>query len=234
MTYKYLYVRRAIYESKPNRSLNSYRTIKDVKRLFKPLTWIMLGAVLISLALIVLIILRNPISPLVFIPLIIVFLVSILSEILSESVLYNPSARSDELLQKSQDYKQYISEIFKVFVSFDLNSLEKVMVLKLECEEALLCYKNKYQKASNKITDVLIWVPLGALITTIVGSGYKTISLPVVAIILIGLSAFACIKFLRIIEYFSEAYFKDQYLLSIINEFEYSKKEFELFLKSNC
>ena len=43
VTYKYRYIRRAIYEENPAGNLNSYRSLADMVRLYKRPFWIMLG-----------------------------------------------------------------------------------------------------------------------------------------------------------------------------------------------
>jgi hypothetical protein len=48
MTYKYLEVRREIYEKNPSNKINSYRSFSEMMRLFKLPFWIMLGILVIT------------------------------------------------------------------------------------------------------------------------------------------------------------------------------------------
>lgn len=168
MTYKYQYIRREIYEKNPVGRLNSYRSIKVMARLFKLPLWIMLGTVLISGISIVAFEILNYKSPFIWIPIIIILLVLIISQIPREKYLLNESERSNELAEVINNYEQYISDVWGILQNHGIDNSEKLKILKLECETALEARENKYSKINSKIVDMLIGVPLGALIASII------------------------------------------------------------------
>lgn len=224
MTYKYHYIRREMYEANPADNLNSHRNLKDMVRLFKRPYWIMLGGMLFAILLLFGIIVKTPDSPIIFIPVLIILAISILSQIPREKYFYNDSARIGEIAQQIQDYEQYIEHINKIFCKYGIDTPEKLKMLKAECEGLLKAREDKYAKISTKIVDMLIGVPLGALIASIMYADNDTIPMAIGALILIGLIILGGVKIFRAINYYSDGYFKDKYLLDAINELEYSDK----------
>ncbi len=223
MTYKYLNIRRAIYEKDPASKLKSVRSLADMIRLFRLPYWIMLGVLLLAIFILVIISIINYRSPYVFIPVIMIVLVSIFSQIPREKYLFNLSARADELSEQMQYYEQYISDIWSILRDYGINSSEKVMKLKTECEIALKIHEDKFTRINSKIADMLIGVPLGALIASIIYADSDVVPIGIGVLILIGLIVIGVVKLIRSISYYSEGYFKDKYLLDAINELEYSE-----------
>lgn len=224
MTYKYRYIRREMYETNPADKLNSYRSLKDMVRLFKRPYWIMLGGMLLAILLLFGIIIKAPGSPLVFIPVLIILVISILSQIPREKFFYNDSVRIGEIAQQMQDYEQYLEHIDALFRKYGIDTTEKLKILRAECEGLLKAREDKYTKINTKIVDMLIGVPLGALIASIIYANDDTMPMAIGALILIGLIILGGVKIFRSINYYSDGYFKDKYLLDAINELEYSNK----------
>lgn len=224
MTYKYLYIRRAMYEENPTDRLNSYRSLADMVRLFKLPYWIMLAVLLISIIALFIIMILDSKSLIIWIPIIIIVLVSVLSQISREKNLYDDSARANELSEKMQDYDQYVSHVWDILRNHGIDTPDKVMKLKIECETTLKMREDKFTKINNKIIDMLIGVPLGAFIASIIYADSDAIPIAIGALILIGLIILGVVKLIRSINYYSEGYFKDKYLLDAINEVHYSEK----------
>lgn len=84
-------------------------------------------------------------------------------------------------------------------------------------------YKEKCKSISSKIYDVAIGVPLGALVSAIIfkSSGEDTLITNIIAVILLGFMIIGIVKAVNQLRYYSEGYFKDQYLLDVLNELEY-------------
>ena len=224
MTYKYLYIRRAIYEENPAGKFSSNRSLSDMARLFKLPFWIMLGSLLIATISLLIIEILNIKSPFICIPIIVIVLVSVLSQISREKYLYNDSARANELSEKIQDYEQYVSGVWDILRNHGIDTPENVMKLKTECETTLKMHEDKFTKINSRIVDMLIGVPLGALIASIIYADSAAVPEAIGGIILFGLITLAIIKLIRSINYYSEGYFKDKYLLDAINELDYSEK----------
>ena len=224
MTYKYRYIRREIYETNPAGKLNSYRSLSEMARLFKRPYWIMLGGMLLAIFLFGGIVIKAPGSPFIFIPILIILAISVISQIPREKVLYNNSAREKEIEQKTQEYEQYIEDIDKIFREYGINTTDKLVKLKAECEELLHAREIKYTNISGKIVDMFIGVPLGALIASLMYAKNDTIPTAIGALIIIGFIVLGGVKIFRSINYYSDGYFKDKYLFDAINELEYSDK----------
>lgn len=221
MTYKYLVVRREIYEKDPSSKINSYRSFSDVAKLFRRPYKIMLGLLLIALIGLASIAIFAPNSPLVWPLLIIITAIILLSQIPREKYIYNESARANELSEKMQDYEQYVLEVWNILRNHGIDNPDKVQKLKTECETTIKMREDKFAKVNSKIVDMLIGVPLGALIASIIYSDSKAVPSAIGAIILGGLAILGILKLISLINYYSEGYFKDKYLMDAIKELDY-------------
>lgn len=101
------------------------------------------------------------------------------------------------------------------------------MRLKIECEATIKMREDKFAKINTKFVDMLIGAPLGALIASVIYSDSKAFPTAIGAITLVGLAILGLIKLVNLINYYSEAYFKDKYLLDALNELEYYDKALE-------
>lgn len=223
MTYKYQYIRHDIYEKNPASKLKSYRSLKVMAQLFKLPYWILIGITFCSLVSLLILTIINPYNKFMLIPMIVIFLVYMIIPIIREKFIFNDSARTDELSDRNKNYNEYISEVKSILTEHGIDSSEKLINLKTECETAIKTCEDKYSKINSKIIDMLIGVPLGALVASIIYKNNDAVPASIVAIIVIGLSILGIAQLIRIIQYYSEGYFKDKYLLDAINELEYSK-----------
>lgn len=222
MTYKYLNIRRALYEQNAKAKLNTNRRFSDMARLFRLPNWIMFGLNFISLLIYIVIAIIDSKSPFILIPIIIILLIAILSSIVKERYLYNDAARAYELSELTQKYEKYIESIIVLLENHGINSYEKLMKLKIECEKTLKTHEDKYHKLNNKVFDMLIGVPLGALIASLIYENSNAIPKAIGAIVYIGIAIIGVINFIKFFNYISDGYFKDKYFLDTINELEYS------------
>lgn len=221
MTYKYYEVRREIYEKNPSSNINSYRSFSEMVRLFKFPYWIMLGFLVIALIGLAAITKVAPGSPFALLLMIIIMIVLVLSQIPREKYLYNESERESELSQKKQNYEKYVSMVWNIFRNHGIDTYDKVQKLKIECEKKLNMSEDKFAKINSKIVDMLIGVPLGALIASLIYADSKAVPMAIVTIIFGGLAILGVLKLIYLINYYSEGYFKDKYLLEAINELAY-------------
>lgn len=230
MTYKYLDVRREIYEKNPSNMMNSYRSFLDIKKLYKRSFWILLGIFLISLVCLVVVTMfaLNGLLELLFtIPPIVVLL---LLEIPREKYFYNESARLNELSEIKQNYNEYVLKVCTILKSQGVDTPDKLLCLKNECSENLKKHENTFEKLNSKLVDMFIGVPLGALIASVIYSDSKAVPIAIWVVVFIGIAVLGILKFISIINYYSEGYFKDKYLLDILNELNYFDN---FFIKNN-
>lgn len=224
MTRKYLDVRRAIYEKNPSRIMNSYRSFSETIKLFKRPFWILFGIFTIFLIAFVFVVISVPNNPLDLIIMIPIVIISLALEIPREKYLYNESARANELVEKNRSYEQYISEIWNILQSQGIDTLDKVHILKNECNAILSKRENTFQKIDGKIVDMLIGVPLGALIASVIYSGSKAVPTAILVTVLIGITILGILKFFSFLNYYSDGYFKDKCLEDTLNELDYSDR----------
>ena len=222
MTQKYIYVRREIYEKNPASKLSHTRNFADMVRLFKYLYWVMLILIAGSIIATIVFLILNPSNPYLLVPMGLIIIIAIVSQLPREKHLYHESARKKELEYLQEGYQQYISEILQILKKYDIDSVEKVSQLKHECEDALKSQKEKYSTIGNKIFDMLIGVPLGALIASMIYSGLNVVLTSVFSVIFIGIAIAGLNKVVQAVFFYTEGYFKDKYLLDVLNELNYS------------
>ena len=225
MTYKYCLVRRAIYENDPTSKLKKRRSLKDMKRLFKLPFWIMMFLVICSLISIALILLFKFNTMLVSIPYFVIALVSFVFEIPREDKIYHMEERNKEIRIKECEYEEYINNVREILTELGVNTPNKIEKLKEECEEILIKRNNRFSNINNRIIDMLIGVPLGALIESTIYADTKTQNEGIVLILSIGLILFIIIQIAKVWQYYTDANFKDRYLLDVLNELSYYSDE---------
>lgn len=181
----------------------------------------MLGIVLCALVAIALLAVYIPGKPYWIIPFLIIFLIFFMSELNPEK-FYNPKERSLELSEAKKDYEQYIQALKSTLNSCGIDSAQKRKVLKAECQTNLDKLAKPYNTISSNAYNMLIGVPLGAIVSSII---YKnegdTVVIQIVFVILIGLCIIVFSKFIKYLCYFAEGHFKDRYLLESIHDYQY-------------
>lgn len=221
MTYKYCLVRRAIYENDPTSKLKKRRNLKDMKRLFKLPFWIMMFLVICSLISIALILLFKFNTMLIYISYFVIALVSFVFEIPREDKIYHMEERNKEIRIKECEYEEYINNVREILTELGVNTPNKIEKLKEECKGILIKRNNGFSNITNRIIDMLIGVPLGALIASTIYADTKTQNEGIVLILSIGLILFIIIQIAKVWQYYTDANFKDRYLLDALNELSY-------------
>lgn len=224
MTQKYLYVRRDLYEQNPAKKLHTNRSFTDMAKMFKWLQWGSLGSML-SLATVILLSIFIDFTPWATVICIAIFLaIAMMTELLREKYLYHEPARNLEIAQVREQYQQYISEVWAVLENQDVNSPEKILKLRQECEASLKAHMDQFNMVGHKTYDLLIGVPLGALISSLIYADKDTAFVMIVAIVVIGIAIIGGIKIFGLIRFYTDGYFKDRYLLDALDELEYSSR----------
>ncbi|MCL2033891.1 MAG: hypothetical protein FWG94_04070 [Oscillospiraceae bacterium] len=226
MTVIYRNVRRAMYEEDPAKLLNKSRNFRDMVRLFKPLNWISFILMIFSLASFVVFVVLEKFELLLIVPLGFIVPVVIIS-ILREKYLYNYQPRVAELEEKKQNYKEYIQKIKCILGDNGINTSNKLSELKNECQGTLKIHWDKFSAMNNKVFEIFIGVPLGALIASIIYADGKVASNAIVVIIVVGLLVVCLAKLFQRFLYYSDEHFKDKYLLDILNELNYVSEFFD-------
>ena len=224
MTQKYSEVRREIFNKCSNKELKKTRSFADMRKLFKRSYWIILILMLLALIAFLVLLFAIPGSLYCAIPVVIIFLVSFVAECCKDK-MYNHDQRQKELSEANEIYNRYITAIKNVLMDCGIDSEKKQQKLKCECEARLEAQEKPYNSVSSRAFDMLIGVPLGALISSFM---YKddgdAVAVQILALIMCGLIIIGFAKGMKTMRYYSDGYFKDQYLLNILNELEYHQK----------
>lgn len=225
MTYKYIFIRRAVYEKVSDKKLKRTRTLKEIKRLFK-LPYIIL-LILLAIAIISTIIMLIMQIPIIytFIPMGFLIVSSIVFEISPERRIYNMEEREKEVDEKIENYKEYLESVNEIFIENGIDTPEKLSLLKAECISSIETSKSQFSSINAKLFDMMIGVPLGALLAIIIENKDESQINSIIALMIIGALIILTIKALNFIMSISDAVFKDRYLLDAINELEYDMKD---------
>lgn len=224
MTYKYYKVREEVYTSCSNKALYRSRTFDEVRKLFKKCLWIVCTIIACS-CIAALIISLTPISDLWLpLPLIIAFGLLNLAKMNFDS-FYHTDMRDKEMQERDEVYEEYLQNISNALLKCGIKTSQQRKLLKQECEFILDQHKEKYSIFKGKVYDILIGVPLGALISALICNDSGNIISQIVAIIVIGLIIIGLTKICRILTFYSDHYFKDRHLLGVLKEMEYASEE---------
>lgn len=220
MTYKYYDVRREIYNECSDKSLRKFRTFIEMRKLFKLKFWIIFGLMMACLISMCVLSVCLPNKGWYFIPLTILIILSIISEIQGES-LYNSAERKKEIDKQSKCYDEYVKNIITILNSNGLYTKEQWNPLKEECKLKLESYENSYKSIGNQIYNLLIGVPLGALISSLIYKNSNAVIKYIIGIISLGIVVIVITKIIEKIAFYTDGYFKDEYLMSALCELDY-------------
>lgn len=220
MTYKYLDIRRDIYNECSKMQIKKYRSFNDMKKLFKWSYWAILICIPLFSVLGLVLLFSLPNTIYWIIPLAMITVLSVIVEVKSES-MYNPSERKKEIDTNNEYYNSYIEKITKILKSHGIVNNKQVQILKEECSKTLSNNEKQYKLVNSKIYDILIGVPLGALISSLIYKNNEAIVEQIICIMAIGGLGLIFTKVIKKLLYFSDGHFKDQFLLNVLNELEY-------------
>ncbi len=225
MTYKYYLVRRTIYENDPTSKLKKRRSLKDMKRLFKLPFWITMFSVICSLISIAFILIFKFNTMLIYIFYFVIAIAFFVLEIPREDKIYHMEERNKEIQIKEHEYEKYINNVREILTKLGVNTPNMIEKLKEECEEILIKRNNRFSNITDRIIDMLIGVPLGALIASTIYADRKTQNEGIALILSIGLTLVIIIQIAKVWQYYTDENFKDKYLLNVLNELSYYSDE---------
>ena len=220
MTYRYYNVRREINNDSSEKELNKYRSFEELKKLYKPFHWVVFSLMFLSLfAFIVLaIVVDNKLW--CSIPLLIIIGCDKLWDNKAER-FYNKEEREKELKNIASAYEEYLKNIKNILMKNGVDTKDKCDCLKRECLSIFEKREKKYSVLNNRVFEITIGVPIGALISSIMSNNTDTISTQAAAFLLIGIGIYALISLTKFITYHTEGYWKDEQLLNALDEMEY-------------
>ncbi len=223
ITYKYFEVRREIYNKCSDKALKQIRSFNEMKKLFKRSFWVMLSMMVVAIIAFVLLVVFFPKKLYYFIPVPVMFFIPIILEFRCEKI-YNAEERNHELAEIKGAYEHYIQEIKTVLDSCGINSSQKRKALKAECKANLEKHAKPYNAIMSNAYSMLVGVPLGAIVSAIIyANDNGTVVVPMIGMIMFGLIIIGLCKFYKALTYYSDGYFKDRYLLDVLDELEYAE-----------
>lgn len=220
MTYRYYNIRREINNDNSEKGLNGFRSFKELKSLYKPFHWIVFVGVIITFIglFITLVILKNKLWS--SIPLVVLIILINIWEYKCEKS-YNQKARKNELDTIDEKYKQYLNNTYIIFKNNGINTREELSSLKNECNLIFDKRESKFKILNNKIFELFIGVPIGALISSLVDKNDVLLPTKIILVLMFGISIYVIITTAKYISYYTEGYRKDQRLLDAVMEMEY-------------
>lgn len=221
-TFRYLDVRRDIYDQCSKKVPRKYRTFADMRRVFTIKCWLLFIGMIVNFIVYIIFAVFRTNSFYWLCSFAITLVLNFLAELWSDS-MYNPLERSREIEEHRENLERYIEVIQTILSSNGIETKAQRDVLRRECEQQLSIRKNGYIFVSNKAFEMLIGVPLGALISALIykSEGADIVLAQVATIVILGFMLIGILNIFRIITYYSEGRFKDQYLLNVLNEIEY-------------
>ena len=222
MTYKYYEVRREVYDKCSDKTLKRTRSFKDLRKLFKWYAWVIMSLLPVSMIAFIILVYAFPEKPYYLIPCAAAFIVTAIWEFRSERI-YNAGERYRELEEVKNNYLQYIRNVKGVLSSCGIDSREKLDALKNECNARLDSHAKPYKSVSSTTYNMLISVPLGAVVSSIIyrNSGDAAVA-QIVGLLMFGLMIIGFCKGFKALSFYADGYFKDRYLLEVLNELDYT------------
>lgn len=222
MTYKYYDVRREVYDKCSDKTLKRTRSLKDLRKLFKWYAWVIMSLWLVFMITFIILVYVLPGKPYYLIPCAAAFTVTAIWEFRSERI-YNAGERYRELEEVKHNYLQYIRNVKGVLDSCGIDSREKLDALKKECNARLDSHTKPYKPVSSTTYNMLISVPLGAVVSSIIyrNSGDTAVA-QIVGLLMFGLMIIGFCKVFKALTFYADGYFKDRYLLEVLNELDYT------------
>lgn len=222
-TTRYWNVRHDVYDYCASTPLKKTRSFNEMRQLFKWSYWAVLATMFLLLLFAAFIFLRFPNRAYyALIPLGFALLLPILLEIWGEK-MYHSAARQKELDRRANELDEYLVSMKTILASHGITTSKQIDCLRRECEERLNQHQTGSLSASSKSSDLLIGIPLGALITSIV-SNDQSLNAVIPSIILLIIACLFIIGISRVIKkisFYSEGCFKDRILLEMLNELDY-------------
>lgn len=188
-----------------------------MRQTLKPLCWVMMFLILFTALSYFPVWIFCP--EFMLIPFASMIVVSILFLAINDNNLYKIEVRLAEISKSMESNEQYALKIALILKQY-IKSYKRLMKLKDECEAQIDKHERKFDKLSRKTVDILIFIPLGALIASLY-SGVDIVIGAIGSLIFIGSVILVILKIIKIVDYRISRNNKDRYLLDVINELDY-------------
>lgn len=222
VTYKYLEARREVYEKCSAKELKPYRTFRQMQKVLKWSYWVMLATMLLCVIVGFFLVAVFPDKLFCVMPISIELLLLVIGEFMGEKK-YNSVEREKELKERREQYDEYVNSINKVLCEVGINNRDLRGRLKMECKNKIELYEKSYSSISGRVFEMLVGVPLGAFISSLIYKNDTAITEQIAGLVIIGVMIIIFVRVAKKAKYFIGGYFKDQFLLSVLNEVEYSE-----------
>jgi len=230
MTYKYLRVRNDIYDKCSDKGMKKLRSGKELKQLFKPLHWYLLISSILAITALCVILIFKVGFWWELIPILIIVANIVISEYRFDKSL-DKVAREKELQSLNDEYDKFIKNANEVLMNHGIDTKGKRDLLRNECLLYLDSRNKKFKSFKTGAISQLIGVPVGALISALIYKNSDAVVSQIIAIIIIGFGVIAVAHFIKWITFYTDGYLKDEKLLDILDEIEYSVDEDKLIDK---
>lgn len=132
-----------------------------MKKLFTPFYWIVFICVIFIICVSIILSLFISNKLLISISLCILIVLLNIWELWAEK-LYNNHVRK-KLRNINKCYEKYLKKIYEIFKSNGITNKEQLAFLKKECQFVFIKRENKFKILNNKIFEIFIGIPIGAL-----------------------------------------------------------------------
>ena len=221
-TYRYQIIRRDIYEECSKQTPDRFRTFADMRKLFKARYWALITGIVICLIAGITFLACFPSSIYSYIPFVIVLPLSIIHEFWGYRMCH-PSELQKEHDAVNASLESYIELIQNILTKHGVTTTTQRDTLKKECEQELSLHDKHFQSANSKIYNMLINVPVTAFVSALMYKDeWANIVISSITIsVVVGLIIIGAANTIKHVTFYSEGFFKDQYLLKALKELDY-------------
>lgn len=220
MTYKYEEVKREIWESKPDKILYQRRTAKEIRTTISFRFWLLFGIAVTALIVSVILFICG-LSNWCIVPLIIDFIALAISDWLGEKN-YNALPRKAELNKQKERYEEYLINVKEILQGCNIENKDQIECLKAEAKEIIDKFEKRYNTVQAKIKDILIIIPLTALVELCWKSKADEDPMNISYFIILAIIFFLFFSIIRnaYVHHFSSIR-KDYQVLQVLQELDY-------------
>lgn len=228
MTYKYVLIRREIYENKPDAIFRGKRSVRDIIKLYRFPYLVFYTVYFLALIMYAIFGLlfsneKNAIYSTVIA--IILIVPALLLDLPRERTRYKMTERKKEIEKQKVNYNAFIQNTYNILCSYEIDTKIKIRIIKSECISRLQSSSNIGVSENNKVIEVLIIYPISSIISSLIEKNDLVHYDMAITTILIGILFYAFIRLKHIVSYLIDSIYKDRYLLDVLEELEYYDDE---------
>lgn len=197
MTYKYVLIRREIYENKPDAILRGKRSVRDIIKLYRFPYLVFYTVYFLALIMYAIFGLlfsneKNAIYSTVIA--IILIVPALLLDLPRERTRYKMTERKKEIEKQKVNYNAFIQNTYNILCSYEIDTKIKIRIIKSECISRLQSSSNIGVSENNKVIEVLIIYPISSIISSLIEKNDLVHYDMAITTILIGILFYAFIR----------------------------------------